>query len=209
MNDKGKKKIIIGILIVTMFVFSGCDKKEVTFVEADQSQETEVETGQILDEETYTVQSGQEIYVHVCGAVISPGVYELSGDARVYEAIEKAGGFLEAAYPEALNLAQILQDGEQIMVPTREQWEQWQEERDGSKEQAAGNEETRTDGLININTATKEELCTLPGVGESRADSIIAYREEKGAFSTTTEIKNVTGIKDGLFQKIKDKIKVK
>lgn len=261
MNDTGKRKIIIGILIVTMLVFPGCGRKEVTLVEADESQESEVETGQILNEGAYTLKSGQEvsevvisddekadneenvtaesqmdktetvssksrkIYVHVCGAVEKPGVYQLDEDARVYEAVEKAGGFLEEAYEEALNQAQLLQDGEQVFIPTKDQWEHWQETGQNIQTmqsnsngqagqvaingQATGNEVTWADGLININTATKEELCTLPGVGESKAESIIAYRVERGSFSSIEEIKNVTGIKDGLFQKIKDKIKVK
>lgn len=249
-----KRNIIIGMIIAAMLILTGCGKKEVTFVGAEENTKKETqsevnetgltlketspsdisqaetnqvsmpkaESGQISEAEAYTVSKNMEIYVHVCGAVKNPGVYQLAYDARVYEAIEKAGGFLEDAAEEALNQAQTLQDGQKLFIPTKTQWEKWQETgqtdesgqiiQTGQNSQNGQNTdsgEVLKDGLININTASKEELCTLPGVGESRAQSIIAYREEKGSFATIEEIKNVTGIKDGLFEKIKDKIKVK
>lgn len=226
MNDIRKKRIMIGILGSILLFTLGCGKKEVTFeaLETEEgakwgsaqdgpTEEIRDKTGQLPGEGAYnekdehfqTSEDTHRIFVHVCGAVAVPGVYELPEDARAFLAIEKAGGFLEEAYDEALNLAKPLEDGEQLFIPTIEEWEQ------GKGTAAAGMEEEKVtgDGLININTASKEELCTLPGVGESRAESIVSYREANGGFLAIEEIMNVTGIKEGLFRKIKDKIKVK
>lgn len=137
--------------------------------------------------------SQQSIFVHVCGAVVTPGVYELSGDSRVYDAVNAAGGMLPEADNTCLNLASQLQDGIQIQVFT--------------KEEVVKQEKVQADnGKININTASASELTQLSGIGDSRALAIIAYRDSHGAFETIDQIKQVDGIKDGLFQKIKDKI---
>lgn len=208
MDDKKKKQIIIGILGAFLIFLSGCGKKEVTFVQTEEIREEE---GQLSGKSAYNEQEqvlqedkeSEQIFVYVCGAVKSPGVYELPGDARAFEAVEKAGGFSAEACEEALNLAKPLEDGEQLFIPTLAQWEQ------GMETQGMEEGKEASDGLVNINTASKEELCTLPGVGGSRAESIISYREEHGGFQAIEEIKNVTGIKEGLYLKVKDKIKIK
>lgn len=142
------------------------------------------------------------VYVHVCGAVKYPGVYEFSGDARVFQAVESAGGFLPEAHEAALNQAQPVKDGDRIYVPTKEEWES------GLADSLEENKEAETDdGLVNINTADENELCTLPGVGQTRARAIVEYRNEHGGFGRIEDIQNVSGIKSGLFAKIKDFIK--
>lgn len=155
-----------------------------------------------------------ELYVHVCGAVEAPGVYVLPEGSRVVDAVEAAGGTLESASEESLNQALPVTDGMQIYVPTMEETEKSQEwihtgERSGQPGSAAVSESNGSTGKININTADVTTLCTLPGIGESRASSIVAYREEHGGFSTIEDIMKVSGIKDAAFGKIKDKICVK
>lgn len=135
------------------------------------------------------------ISVFVCGAVTRPGVVELPEGSRVNDALEAAGGFAEDASREQVNLAAKVSDGERIFFPTCE-------------EAASMTEEKGGDGLININTASAEELCTLPGIGASRAADIIRYREREGAFVTCEDIMKVTGIKNSVYDKIKDRIKV-
>ena len=150
------------------------------------------------------------IYVQVTGAVNHPGGYELSEGARVFEAIEKAGGMREDAKAESINQAQELSDGEMIVLYTKQEWEQMQTETGdtpGNPQQSLGAGGT-DDDRVNINTATMEQLCSISGIGQSRAQSIITYREQNGAFGSIEEIMKVSGIKEGLFQKIKDKIKV-
>ena len=145
-----------------------------------------------------TVSAGEKrLTVYVCGAVQHPGVYELAEGSRVYEALALAGGVTDDASPTAVNQAQPLTDGEMIEILTVDQAME--------RETAQG---TESDGRVNINTADAEELKTLPGIGEAKADSIIAYREKNGAFAAIEDIKNIEGIKDGVFAKLEDCIKV-
>lgn len=181
--------------------------------EADQSLEGKDErlkTTSPSPEKTDKIseESGKLCYVHISGAVSHPGVITLKEGSHVFEAIELAGGFLATADEDYVNQALKITDGIQIYIPTVEEVEQGTvagNQSDG-KVVVKGNE--KSSGKICLNTATIEELCTLSGIGKSRAEAILQYREEQGAFSTIEEIKNIAGIKDGLFDKIKDKITV-
>ncbi len=146
--------------------------------------------------------TGKEIYVQINGAVKYPGVYKVQEDARVFDVVELAGGMTEDAEPEAVNQALPVEDGQMITICTQEEWELMQAEEMHTDAAQAD------DGLVDINTADVAELCTLPGVGQARAESILAYRQEHGSFQAVEEIKQVSGIKDGLYTKIKDKIKI-
>ena len=141
-------------------------------------------------------------FVHICGQVKEPGVYELPEGSRVYEAVEAAGGFTEEAAAEALNLAEKIMDGMKITVYDREEARTL--EASGTSE--GGGPGSR--GLVNLNTASKEALMTLSGIGESKAEDIIRYREESGGFKKIEDIMKVPGIKNAGFQKIKDRITV-
>jgi competence protein ComEA len=140
------------------------------------------------------------IHVHVCGAVKKPGVYELSVDARICDAISAAGGLKKKAADSDINQAQLLSDGEQVCIPYKTAKKQ-----DTITETSS---DTTKQSKINLNTATSEELQTLPGIGVSKADSILQYRQENGKFSSIEEIKNITGIKDGVYSKIEAYITV-
>lgn len=155
-------------------------------------------------------------YVHVCGAVKSPGVYELPADSRLFAAIQMAGGLTEEAAGEALNQAEAVEDGSRIYVPTKEEIREGMQESTPEQSGAAGSEKgtagmdpaNAADGKVNINTAAKDELMTLSGIGEAKADAIIRYREEHGEFQKIEDLMGVEGIKNGVFQKVKDQIKV-
>ena len=169
----------------------------------------------------------QLICVHVCGAVKNPDVYELPAGSRVYEAVKKAGGFTEEADESYVNQAQTLSDGVKLVIPTTAQIQaNAQEELDGRigvigmTETEAGTDGTdagtdganamagASDGRININTATQESLCEIPGIGAVRAAAIVSYRQEHGGFTKIEDIMNVSGIKEGTYVKIKDSIRV-
>lgn len=130
----------------------------------------------------------------MCGKVKSPGVYQVSADARVFDALELAGGVLEDGNAEILMQAGHMTDGETIYVPGI----------DEEVSMAGKNQDDR----VNINTATLEELMTLSGIGESKAELIVSYREEHGAFQAIENLMDIPGIKEGVFNKIKDRIKV-
>ncbi len=138
----------------------------------------------------------EKVCVYVCGAVASPGVVELAEGSRVADALEAAGGFAEDAQRDHVNLAAKVSDGEKLYFPTIEEACQLQE-------QAAES------GLVNINTADAALLATLPGIGEAKAQDIIAYREEKGGFAQCEELMQVNGIKRGTYEKLQDKIVAK
>ena len=152
-------------------------------VEADSAEKTEAGT----------------VFVYVCGAVCRPGVYELPSGSRVYEAVAAAGGMTEEADERSLNQAELLADGQQITVCTREE---------AASLPVPSGSGGAADGRINLNTATREQLMTLPGIGEVRADAILAYREQNGRFDSVEEIQQVEGIKGKVFEKIRDQIEV-
>lgn len=155
-----------------------------------------------------------KILIHITGSVKAEGVVILNSGDRIIDAIEAAGGEKEDADLSKLNLAYILQDGEKLYVPsindteekvyvTAENGENVITEGAGNTDKVDGKKET-----VNINTATKEELMTLPGVGESTAIKIIDYRKSNGKFQKIEDIKNVPGIGDSKFQNMKEKLSV-
>ena len=159
------------------------------------------------------------VYVHVCGCVNAPGVYALPEGSRIYEALEAAGGITEEGAGDFLNLALEAEDGMKVEVPDAEQARLWREQGigpAGTAVTAGGTAEgaypmgaAQTAGSrVNLNTASREELMTLDGIGETRADAIIRYREMYGGFQAIEDVMNVSGIKEGAFEKIKDSITV-
>lgn len=201
-NEFGK--VLAGVLSCCMLL-NGCGTA--TETEIDWKLEEEISTEQemvMVEEKNISATEEALIYVYICGAVAEPGVYQVPKGSRLFEAVDAAGGMLEEAEYASQNLARVLQDGEQIRILTKEE-AKCLNETDISTH--AGNT-TESKGLVNINTASVQELTTLTGIGESRAQAIVEYREANGFFKSIDGIKNVTGIKDGLFEKIKDKITV-
>ena len=147
------------------------------------------------------------VYVYICGEVAAPGVYELSEDSRIYEAVDAAGGFTENAARESVNLASKVSDGMQITIYNKKEAASLPAG-SGSAVGNAGQGGTSGSGLVNLNTATKEELMTLKGIGEAKAEDIIRYREKSGGFKKIEDIMKISGIKEAGFQKIKDNITV-
>lgn len=148
------------------------------------------------------------VLVHICGEVRTPGVYELTADSRICDVLLLAGGFTADADTEAVNMAAGIEDGMQIVIPTETDrtQEMTGNSSDRSGETAAGKTESQ---LVNINTADKETLMSLPGIGAGKAEAVIAYREAGGVFKDIKDIMLVDGIKEGVYAKIKDKICVK
>ncbi len=184
-------------LLTVVTGMAGCSSRESessALQEACASEEEET-----FSEKEAEALPAESIYVHVCGEVNAPGVYELPTDSRVYAAIEAAGGITEKASAPSLNQAERLSDGQQVYVPS-------EEEAQGQTSSVQGMAEA-DDGKVDLNTAAKDELMTLSGIGEVKAEAIIRYREEKGGFNSIEELKEIEGIKDGVFNKVKDKVK--
>lgn len=125
-------------------------------------------------EETCIAETLKTIFVYVCGNVVNPGVYEAYEDSRVYELIDKAGGVTDNGCLEAVNLAEHVYDGQKLYIPDYEEYED-----KGSISYQQENSDNRS-SMVNINSADAEALMTLPGIGKSRAEAIIDYRNTNG-----------------------------
>lgn len=156
----------------------------------------------VTADNTIGVPQEQHCYVYVCGSVNNPGVYEALEDARVYMLVEQAGGLAEDAAGYAVNMAEPVRDGQTIYIPSKE-------EADNGSLTGDTKQTAQTQGKININTAGKEQLMTLKGIGASKADDIISYRNANGKFNAIEDIMNISGIKEAAYNKIKDDICVK
>ena len=141
----------------------------------------------------------EKIFVDVKGAVKHPGVFETTKDKRVKDLIEEAGGLLDDADTSTLNLSQKVKD--QMVIYVLKHGEKPKQISDG------GSSSSNTD-VININTANKEQLMKISGVGKTKAEAIISYREKNGDFKKKEDITKVRGIGKATFEKIKDKIEV-
>ena len=150
----------------------------------------------------------QMLYVHVCGAVQKAGVYALPVTARVFEALEAAGGCTDEAAQESVNQARLLTDGEELYIPTRDEILSGSQTVMERLSETADEPAKSGEDKININTADVTELTLLNGIGASRAQAIIDWREKNGGFSSIEEIKNIDGIADKTYEKLKDRITV-
>lgn len=210
--------LLLSVLILGIFC-TGCSSgdEELLINSQEESSELNEEDGQEGSTEVSEVSEtpgitpeAQKIFVDVCGAVNQPGVYEMEPESRVFQAIEAAGGMREDASGISVNQAQPISDGQQVYVPTLQEAEEGNLVPAASEGQQETENSTVTEnGLVNLNTADAQALKTLSGIGDSKAQAILAYREEHGGFSSIEEIMQVPGIKESTFSKIKDKIAVK
>ncbi len=149
----------------------------------------------------------EPIQVHVAGAVVRPGLYDLPEGSRVMDAIEAAGGLVAEADKNGLNLAARVEDAQKLDVPFVSGYLPEADQgfvviSEGTPSPSAGEE------LVNINTASPEELDELPGIGQTNAQKIIAYREENGPFARIEDLVNVSGIGSAIYEGLKDLITV-
>lgn len=213
------------LLITVILLLTGCSCADSDVVLDDGTLNGQEDAAFLVSDDVKDSPVEQEItapdtiFVYVCGEVLNPGVYEIDSGARVVDAVSAAGGLLDTADDTYVNLAAPLEDGVKLMIPSREEL---QEKSDDPKRTVSDKEgavisrgitkefDNSDDGggLININTASITELTALPGIGESIAGKIVGYRDEHGRFECIEDIMRISGIKDKLFQKIKDKITV-
>ena len=199
---RNKNRILLNIAIFVLLL-AGCDSKsELYLVENDsgltQRELAESQSGQ--EELTCETEIPEVCYVYLCGAVEKPGVYALPIGSRIFEAIGMAGGLKEDADETFINQAALVTDGMMIQIYTREET---------AKAEATQTGKKQDDGRVNINTADITELMTLPGIGRTKAEAILAYRSEQGSFTVIEDLMQVSGIKEGTFLQVKEHIKVK
>lgn len=220
-NDFNKKNKILLIVIVAIvaiisyyFIF---DRKEEWLNNQEQNLEIkeEIKTNDQIENNSkeQQLEKNENIIVHVSGAVNKEGIVELKNNSRIIDAIDKAGGLKDEADITNINLAYIIEDGMKIHIPSKEEKESTiiveSNIDSGTVEQSNEIKSNNNKKLkININTATKTDLETLPGIGESTALKIIEYRKKKGKFKLIEDIKQVNGIGENKFNKIKELITV-
>ena len=209
-----KKALVLVCLLGMLLGMTGCSGRKTVLLESEDLVRAE---GQTEDEDSFealeeTLEQVEQstLFVHICGEVMRPGVYELPEGSRVYEALARAGGLRKDAYEKDINQAEQIEDGQMIEVLTRKEYMESQEQKRTDEKGMDPDQklDQRPDGRIDLNTATKEQLMTLSGIGEAKAANIIAYRESCGGFSTPDEIMNVSGIGEGVYARIQDKITV-
>lgn len=198
------------ILILIVFVVLGTIWTSVTTPYKDSSvgnnsDEMVVSQSENSDSEGANEANTSTLFVHIAGSVKNPGLYELPQGSRVSDAVSAAGGMSEDANTSSVNLARQLTDGEQIIVASNEDILAATET---GTSNGSPSGQASSQGKVNINTASAEELMTLDGVGEATADKIIAYRQENGPFARIEEIKEVSGIGEKKFEAMKDAITV-
>ncbi len=189
MKKINKDKIIIAIFIIlfALYGFFINNKQSNRQYNEIKNSEKNLESNNIYDE--------SEIFVHIDGEVMNPGLYEFSRDDRINDAISKAGGLTDNALMKNINLAQKLEDEMKILIPPK----------DSNQENTIVEDSNTT--LVNINSATKSELMTLPGIGDVRAESIIKYREES-SFKKIEDLMNISGIGEKTFDALKELITI-
>jgi len=190
---KNSRKIVGSIIflsILAIFLFTGYFIKD---------KRDDVAINDVFEEEVTDEKSSKEtITVYVNGEVKKPGVYNLKEDSRTEDLIKISGGFTEKANRERLNLAKRLKDEDYIYVDKLDTME------DGTV--LKGKDK---DSKINLNKASKEELKSIPGIGDVTAEKIINYREENNGFNSIEDIKNIDRIGEKTFEKIKDKLDIR
>lgn len=212
-NLTKKQKIIViaiaGIVVIGImyFIYNKNQVKE------DINIENEILVNNVITNENNT--NDDIVIIHITGSVKNPGIVKLKEGSRIEDAIESAGGLTENADITKVNLAYVVEDGTKIKIPSASEEDIGDEDIIDSKsgdniiieENAVpSNNSTQT---ININKATEKEFETLPGIGPSLASKIIEYRNQNGKFGSIEDIKNVNGIGDNKYEKIKDLITVK
>lgn len=218
------KENMIKVVVITLLLFLYVGSfiyisTKIIKTEKGSENETNVLAKEDLKEETNTETSEKEIVVDVKGSVKKPGVYKIKENSRVTDAIDAAGGLSKNANTRFINLSKLLSDGDVVVIYSNEEIEDAKKEDkivvetpcicEEVKNDACYKEETtNTNGKININTATINELMTLTGIGESKAKLIIEYRTQNGNFKDIKDIMKVKGISETLFSKFKENITI-
>ena len=202
--EKQIKIAVIAIVVITaLLLFGRNGENDEIIVEQVGEPETELQIGETGiagsdSEEAVSMSSTAiKLVVDISGCIKTPGVYEIADGTRLHEVIELAGGLTKEADIDAINQAELVTDGQKILIPAKAE-----EYNSGNKSQ----EMTTTSDKININTADSSSLQEIPGVGPATADKIIQYRDANGRFQSIEDIRNVSGIGDKTFEKMKDKI---
>lgn len=210
-NFKNNKKIIIIVFIIIIGIIIYFLYNNFYFEDTGTDMVNDIlikEENTIKENSIIESKEDNKVIIHITGEVNNPGIIELESGDRIFNAIEKAGGATTNADTSKINLAQVVEDGMKINVPNLNDKETVTEETIPTVSNS-NNIQQKKQSIVNINSASQTELETLPGIGPSIASKIVNYRKEKGKFLKIEDIKNVSGIGEAKFEKIKKYISVK
>lgn len=216
-----RKQIVIGIFI--LFLLVGGTILTIFIFQSDKKDKSDlvVSTGTNSLKKKSKKENIENYKVDIKGEILTPGIYTLKSNSRVIDVIEMSGGLTENADTSVINLSKKITDEMVIIIYSKSEVKDFEKiketekivqekcikkDENALKNDACITDSVKTSGKVSINTATKEELMSLTGIGDSKAEDIIKYREENGLFKTIEDIKNVSGIGDSLFAKIKENI---
>ena len=215
-EDFDFKKLIFPTIMILIYVAGFVYL--ITIIKNKDNKEVKNNT---ITKENIVGEKDEYIYVDVKGSVKTPGVYKLTNNSRVIDAIDASGGITSSANTRYINLSKILEDGDVVMVYSDKEIKNAQKENivyietpcvcEEVKNDAciiSNDENNNSNGKVNINNATFDELKTLSGIGDAKAKAIIEYRLKNGNFKTIDELKNVNGISESIYAKIKENITV-
>lgn len=214
-----KKQVYVIVLVLGLLVSGVCyscsysKEDQETVIHSLTTDDSESQTPlleEVSEEEPVASNSSEDsqetmIYVHLCGAIMESKVYQVNEGTRLVELIELAGGLSSEAAGDYINQASVVEDGQRIYIPTKKEIEENEEFALFQEE----NSPTKSTGLVNLNKADAEELMSLPGIGQAKASSIIEYRNKNGKFTIIEDLMKVSGIKEGLYSQLADRITVK
>ncbi|MBB6454341.1 competence protein ComEA [Salirhabdus euzebyi] len=195
-NKKSFLKVLLGfVFLLILVVIVNSNKEEGVLVLEEENNTRQPEEMESINSQLHDEAISDPLVVDIKGAVNNPGVYEITAGSRVIDVIESAGGMTEEADTYSVNLAELVYDEMSIVIfKVGEEQGIWQTEKNNK---------------IRINSASKEELQSLSGIGPSKAEAIIQYREENGPFQTIEDLTLVTGIGEKIVEKIKDDILIR
>lgn len=205
---KNKKTIMI---IMIPFFFIGLISLAYFYNDKDEYGviENTTEQSNSADSQTQEDKNEEDIYIHITGEVLSPGVIVLPKGSRIIDAIEKGGGVTENADLSKINLVYVLTDGQKLIIPSiNDERNEIENNIITNGESNITQGESNGKGKVNINTASQTELETIEGVGPSLANKIIEYRKKNGRYKTIDELKNVSGIGESKYETIKERIEI-
>ncbi len=215
MVQKYRKAIAVLLFVTLSGFFHSCatgeEEQDGLVVESGEQTESQHKTDDSQEEtEKQDSEETKPICVFVTGCVVSPGVYEVSPGTRIYEVLELAGGFTAEADTTFLNLAEYVRDGQKLVIYSLDQTAGMTSVLQDDAQFQTGTQSgaQSISQMVNLNTADKSELMTLPGIGEAKAEAIIRYRTEQGKFSSIEDVMKIPGIKEAAFEKMKHLITV-
>ena len=203
--------LVLAAVLFFWFYGNAQDSEQVYMEDAQaaaENQPTETQQAELAAKGAENIPEQGDIYVDICGEVAKPDVYRVKNGSRLFEVIAQAGGLTAQADINVINRAETVRDGQKIRILSYEETKQGAQQQGDASASQYGSQAQANDGKININLADAATLQMIPGIGPSKAERILEYRETTGPFQSIEDIKNVSGIGNKTFENIREYLSV-